>query len=81
VPERPHDAVNEQLELRRAHAKQAREAVVGDRVQQPEELEPVLGEVLKVGSDHAQGGLKHRRQHLRYASSQCAQVDIFEAGT
>jgi hypothetical protein len=54
VPEGPDDAVDEQLELRRAHGEQALEAVVGDGVQQRKELEPVLGVVLKVHRDHLQ---------------------------
>lgn len=42
----PDDGVNDQLELRRRHGEQCCEAVLGDGMQQVEELQPVLRVVL-----------------------------------
>ena len=47
VAERPHDGVDDQLELRRRHREQRLEAVPRDGVQQAEELQPVLRVVLR----------------------------------
>lgn len=47
VAEGPDDRVDHKLQLRRRHRKECREAVVCDRAQQAEELQPVLWMVLQ----------------------------------
>lgn len=49
VAECPHDRVNHQLQLPRRHREQCGEACIGDCAQQVEELQPVLGVVLRPG--------------------------------
>ena len=65
VPKGPNDSIHEQLELRRTEPKESPESGAGDRAQQREKLEPVLGEVLKVGRDHLQRGPEDRVEAAR----------------
>lgn len=44
----PNNGVNDQLELRWRHSEQRREAVLRDRVQQVEELQPVFRVILRM---------------------------------
>ena len=64
VPKRPHDGVNHQLQLRRLKREERPEAVVGDRPEQREELEPVVGVIFKVRGDHGERALKARLKNL-----------------
>ena len=64
MPKRPYDGVDDELQLRRLKHEERPEAVVGDRPEQREELEPVVGVILKVRGDHGERALEARLENL-----------------
>lgn len=64
VLERPDDAIQHQLELCGGDVEKGGKAVVVNRLEQQEEVCPVLGVLFEVLVDHLQGALEYRVEDL-----------------